>query len=169
MLCNPLLIYKNEMLQFPPFIPDFDIRSCTWSDFAIDLSIKHFNKIASDTEHPLLSRGIQNTSGTYSRLNTIFKSEICNTQKTRQILSLKQDTSFYCYPTLAIFIFIHHLFCFVSMHTLNFIILMIQNIVINWNWKHWSWQQWNHATLWQPLINLFESSCIQAAERGQLH
>ena len=53
----------------------------TLSDFIFDLSKRHFNKIASDPEHPLFSRVIRNTGRTSSRLNTIFRPKICKTQK----------------------------------------------------------------------------------------
>ena len=51
-------------------------------DFIITLGERHFNKIASDPQHPLFSRVHFNTcSRISSRRNTIFRPVVCRTQK----------------------------------------------------------------------------------------
>ena len=89
---------RLEMLSLP-----------TLARFLLELSQRHFSKIAGDSSHPLFSRIIFNNCRMSSRNNTLYRPQRCRTQKRAKsftnFLCLRATSDLHVYTCIFVFSF----------------------------------------------------------------
>ena len=95
--------------------------------FLLELSQRHFSKIASDSSHPLFSRIIFNNCRMSSRNNTLYRPQRCRTQKRAKsffkFFISESNKWFTC-----IYIYMCFLLIFLFMYTFSIIAVVIENV-----------------------------------------